>query len=562
MKYELIHDTVASQVFVKASIEARTRRKVEKLIHDRFEAHQLRGVKLSQDDVDEIGKYLEVVNISQEERDFVDESKRSLERAKLRLRLVIGIVIVVLLSISGVALTQWQIAEDKTENLTEAQEEIKRQNIEITEKAENLNSINIEITEKNEYVDSINAKLEISLNEANTLKLLADQKTREAESRLKDLNLANRNRIKDLVNRLPDALNARNFDVATLIASDVYEIKIDKQDVLSELQEVAEVIYFLKEAEKYTKAVEVVMKTSHNYDFSPPRPAFKDTLNWLEMALNQLISKADNSELENKYYPKMIPIKGARFRMGPGGGRTRDAKTIEVEVSDLEIADTELTVFQYLFYCFATNTDPPEGPGFNNWEHDYPVAYISLLDAARYCNWLSARKGLSSYYMIEDDDDQGFSIKISAAKEGYRLPSEAEWVLAASYGNSRNIDTGVRDYKYAGLFPYKKKKLSDYAWFEQNNVQKVRTKGYISYRKRIYDMNGNVAEWCWSRFGPLKEYNQKVSEVNSETEVVVKGGSWANDSRRLEISNRSTHFPNYKDDKIGFRVVRSVPESK
>ena len=71
MGYELTHDTIAKQVFSKASIEAQTRRKVERYISERYLAHKDRGAKLTQDDLDYITPYLGQANISKEEEVFL-----------------------------------------------------------------------------------------------------------------------------------------------------------------------------------------------------------------------------------------------------------------------------------------------------------------------------------------------------------------------------------------------------------------------------------------------------------------------------------------------------------
>ena len=70
MKYELTHDTIAKQIFDKASTEARTRRKIEKYIHERYEAYNQRGARLTQDDIDYIQPYLAQVNISKKSRNI------------------------------------------------------------------------------------------------------------------------------------------------------------------------------------------------------------------------------------------------------------------------------------------------------------------------------------------------------------------------------------------------------------------------------------------------------------------------------------------------------------
>ncbi|MEL6671898.1 MAG: SUMF1/EgtB/PvdO family nonheme iron enzyme [Bacteroidota bacterium] len=123
MKYEIIHDTIARQVFEKSSTEARTRRKVEKYIRERYEAFSHRNAQLTQDDVDYINPYLSQVSISQEETAFIRQGKKALLAARRR-RQLLALSIGIILAISaGVAIWyafQAQAAQKKTEaTLTE-----------------------------------------------------------------------------------------------------------------------------------------------------------------------------------------------------------------------------------------------------------------------------------------------------------------------------------------------------------------------------------------------------------------------------------------------------------
>ena len=98
MAYELIHDTIAKQIFSKASTEAQTRRKIEKYIRERFQSNQERGAKLSQDDLDYVTPYLGQVNISGEEVLFINNSRKELMQARQRRQLITAIAIIVLLA--------------------------------------------------------------------------------------------------------------------------------------------------------------------------------------------------------------------------------------------------------------------------------------------------------------------------------------------------------------------------------------------------------------------------------------------------------------------------------
>jgi WD40 repeat protein len=159
MGYELIHDTIAKQIFNKASTEAQTRRKVERYITERYQAHQDRKAKLTQDDLDYIGPYLGQVNITKDERTFLEKGKKALLRAKRRRQLLIAGVMAVLAVFLAIALVQWNIA-----NKNKAAAEISAQEAN-TAKEDAINSARI--ARENE-------------REAERQKQLADQKADEA----------------------------------------------------------------------------------------------------------------------------------------------------------------------------------------------------------------------------------------------------------------------------------------------------------------------------------------------------------------------------------------------
>jgi WD40 repeat protein len=112
-QYELTHDTIARQVYQKASTEARTRRKVERYIRERYAAFQERGVELTQDDVDYVWPYLDQVNSPDEEIDFLKKGKSKLLR-KRRIQRAVWIGITVVIALLAIwALQQRQVAEEQ-----------------------------------------------------------------------------------------------------------------------------------------------------------------------------------------------------------------------------------------------------------------------------------------------------------------------------------------------------------------------------------------------------------------------------------------------------------------
>jgi len=127
--------------------------------------------------------------------------------------------------------------------------------------------------------------------------------------------------------------------------------------------------------------------------------------------------------------------------------------------------------------------------------------------------------------------------------KNYRLPSEAEWEYAASGG----IKGG--GYLYAGSNDLKK-----VAWYIGNSGSKTHRVGELAANKLgIYDMSGNVWEWCQDKYGPYP-CNDRNEQDNSIR--VRRGGSWINDPENCRVALRSNLYPYYRNLNLGFRVVR------
>ncbi len=125
MGYELIHDTIAKQVYAKASTEARTRRKIEKFIAERHQAYLERNAALSQEDLDYITPYLKQVNISREQEAFLKESRKNLQRAARNRR---NTIIAAIAAISLFSIIQWQNA-NRQKTIAEEQRMIADSNL-------------------------------------------------------------------------------------------------------------------------------------------------------------------------------------------------------------------------------------------------------------------------------------------------------------------------------------------------------------------------------------------------------------------------------------------------
>ena len=239
---------------------------------------------------------------------------------------------------------------------------------------------------------------------------------------------------------------------------------------------------------------------------------------------------------------EMVLIPGGWFEMGSDRGRANESPVHRVWVDSFLMDRYEVTQEQYAKLMLG-NPSHFKGP-------DRPVEQISWAMAALYCNARSRAEGLEPCY----DEETG---KCNFQANGYRLPTEAEWEYACRAGT---------DTKY--FFGNDGRRLREYAWYAENSLGMTHPVG----RKKpnpwgLYDMYGNVAEWCNDIYG--ENYYRNSPDRNprgpSDGErYVLRGGSWNSSADACRSSYRMGEEPGFQDacfarDTIGFRCVRKAP---
>ena len=251
---------------------------------------------------------------------------------------------------------------------------------------------------------------------------------------------------------------------------------------------------------------------------------------------------------------KLIPAKDSSFLMGTVGGWQDEVPAHKVSFSRNYYMDsTEVTQGDFsaiMQNSYASFTVPPWGYyGKSDKEAAY---FIDWYDAILYCNAKSKRDGLDTIYSyIEIEGNPGHFSVLQAAtidyqKNGYRLPTEAEWEYACRAGTKTDwyFDTA---------------KAGDNAWYDANSQEQIYPVAMkLPNNFGLYDMSGNVWEWVNDWHGNYSDVPQiDPSGPDVGTEKIWRGGSWGSNLIILRSAFRGYNDPSLALSDNGFRCVLS-----
>jgi formylglycine-generating enzyme required for sulfatase activity len=270
----------------------------------------------------------------------------------------------------------------------------------------------------------------------------------------------------------------------------------------------------------------------------------------------------------------MVRINGGSFQMGSSffnalfnSSKDYERPQHKVTISPFYMGRYQVTVGDFRRFVNATGykTDAEKNGGGKvwtgedfekkpdaNWKNPYfsqddnsPVVFVSWFDAVQYCNWLSAQEGLAPVYAIKGED-----VTWNYSANGYRLPTEAEWEYACRAGTTTDFSTG--------------NKITTNQANYNDNVERTTAVGSFAPNPwGLYDMHGNVDEWCWDWYNVYSSKDQTDPRGPSERpertswERAVRGGSWDDHSEWLRSARRNWKFADDPRNTVGFRIVRN-----
>ena len=218
-----------------------------------------------------------------------------------------------------------------------------------------------------------------------------------------------------------------------------------------------------------------------------------------------------------------------------GDNNQNDNKEHKVSLSSYYIGETEVT--QELWQAVMGSN-----PSYFKDSLKNPVEQVTWFDCIEFCNELTIAVMGEKHCVY---DVRGASINADFSKKGFRLPTEAEWEYAAMSG---------RGHKYAGCNI--ESQLKAYAWYADNSGSKtheVATKKANKYG--LYDMSGNVWEWCWDWYSGTLSGGKDPVGASSGSGRVGRGGSWYFNASRCERAFRLYRDPGRSLSGLGLRLA-------
>ena len=553
--YELSHDTLIEPILIS-----------KKAREEKEKAQEELRVK---------NEKLRVKSEKAEKERIENEKKRKRQRTIIAIVSVAAVIFIFLFLMSivslnmkfkqeKIAIEKTKIAEQKTKEAKNKTKELAEQKIELEEALQKANDAEdiadqkrLEAENKTKELAEKQIELEKALQDATDAEDIAEQKRLEAEiQKNKAEQLANG--VMDLLKRsLPDgetdvfayymwqadtAFVKGEYDNAIVFwqgakllpegikQENIICAKIVKADLCIKLLEKAGKLVFEKKLDNALVVYKKLQKQNPTDPIATYRiPAFE-----------RLETKTMFNSL------KLITIIGTEFMMGSDEGGIDEKPIHKVILSDYQISTYEITNQQYATFLNQYGSDKIKNGIYagremiyihkwglqsenNIWVpvasyENHPVVNVSWYGAYEFCRFY-----------------------------GLNLPTEAQWEYAALSG-SKAISQGGGGQNWAGT--NKEDELKDFAWYYINSDSKTHKIGTKKPNKfALYDMSGNIWEWCMDWYAPYESEEQTNPKVVQNGSLrVYRGGSWSYDADRCRVANRYSDNPDSRSDYLGFRA--------
>lgn len=321
------------------------------------------------------------------------------------------------------------------------------------------------------------------------------------------------------------------------------QFKQKKDSIIKLVQEIAFV--YLESGKKLTE-VDKMIETIYKLNGEPVSKRLLQP----RLEIIKRFDPINYTLLRQRYYPVMIRIVSISKDTINGGSAKKNQTLSSGPLKTYELAKTETTLWQWGLYCLAKNLNVTDyAPNEKGIIGDHPVVKVNVSDICKYANWLSIRIGFKPVYPIDPIDPialrdtfvkKDMQVALDANTNGYRLPTEKEWLDAAKGGTKAQATI------YSG-----DKFVDKVAWHEGNSQGKAHPVGTkLKNALGFFDMSGNVREWCWD-FG---DENKNEDESN---EMPLRGGSYSTHKEycKIDATNKADGYS--RDDETGFRLARN-----
>ncbi len=258
----------------------------------------------------------------------------------------------------------------------------------------------------------------------------------------------------------------------------------------------------------------------------------------------------------------MVAIPGANYRMG--STRSDGSTPVHtVTLGSFKIDKNEVTKelwTEVRNWGFKNGyTDLPVGKSFSG--KNQPIHSVNWFDVIKWCNVRSENAGIAPAYYLDQGLTKVYKNGVSPVfvkwDTGFRLPTEAEWEYAAKGGLSEN------------LYPWQSDPISNLVgstnlanYSASGFGSTVAVRSYPPNGYGLYDMAGNVWEWCWDWFGAYSSVIQDNPKgPPNGTQKVIRGGAWAYNYDLMIVPRRNNRYvdspPQFADECTGFRCALS-----